>query len=665
MSSQTEAGMSERVDAAVRRAYDAILADLAALVRQGDASVDVASIVLDRVISFSGAAAGAIWLRRPDGPLQLHRGVKVAETGVLAGETQASHEALLARVVERGQACVVLPGPHEDNPTAALLLIAALRGESGAIGLFEVFHSAPLAQSAQRGLMRLMEEAGQIAASAIARPASLPAAEAGWAKDIEAFSRSVHSGLDLAATSFQIANEGRRVLACDRLSVAVARRKKCRLAAISGQEQFDRRSNAVRRLEGLAAAVLKGREPFWFDGESRELAPELEKAVHEYVDETFVKVVGILPLFPPAPTDEAARPAPIGALVVEQIETSRLDPARREAIEPLCHHSAAALANALRYEGLFLLPVWRTLGRAKAWVMGKGRRTAAAIAFALVTLIAALCIIPADFDLEARGQLQPVGRQDVFAQEPGVVQAVLVAHGDVVNPGQRLAEMRSLELDVAHTELRGQLSSASEELSAVEAALLARGRLEPAEREQLQGRKRQLAEKVQSLKEQLALVERRRELLVVTSPIRGQVTTLDVKNRLLQRPVERGQLLVSVADTDGEWELELYVPEDRIGHVMEAQQAAGGEPLEVRFVAANDPGTWLTGKIKEMHHRAEMHGEEGQSVAIKVAVEKRSIRHLRAGSTVVGRVHCGRRAVGYVWTHQVYEFIQRNILFRL
>jgi hypothetical protein len=37
----------------------------------------------------------------------------------------------------------------------------------------------------------------------------------------------------------------------------------------------------------------------------------------------------------------------------------------------------------------------------------------------------------------------------------------------------------------------------------------------------------------------------------------------------------------------------------------------------------------------------------------------------RPGATVVARIHCGRRALGYVWLHEVWEFIQSRVLFRL
>ena len=53
-------------------------------------------------------------------------------------------------------------------------------------------------------------------------------------------------------------------------------------------------------------------------------------------------------------------------------------------------------------------------------------------------------------------------------------------------------------------------------------------------------------------------------------------------------------------------------------------------------------------------------------VVIKVAINKDDIdpANLREGATVTGKVHCGRRSLGYVWFHDLLAFIQAKIFFR-
>jgi hypothetical protein len=126
---------------------------------------------------------------------------------------------------------------------------------------------------------------------------------------------------------------------------------------------------------------------------------------------------------------------------------------------------------------------------------------------------------------------------------------------------------------------------------------------------------------------------------------------------------------MSVADKTGPWELELKMPDDRLGHVNRAWQEArdGKRDLVVDYILATDPGTRHHGVVEEIHEQAEVHGDEGNAALVKVQIE--SDRHEReelgAGATVTARIACGRRPLGYVWFHDVLSFIQTQILFRL
>src|SRR2546423_14803375 len=62
----------------------------------------------------------------------------------------------------------------------------------------------------------------------------------------------------------------------------------------------------------------------------------------------------------------------------------------------------------------------------------------------------------------------------------------------------------------------------------------------------------------------------------------GRVLTWDVGHQLLARPVERGEVLVTVADLAADWQLDLDVPDDQIGHVAAARQTMQPD-LAVRF----------------------------------------------------------------------------------
>ena len=183
------------------------------------------------------------------------------------------------------------------------------------------------------------------------------------------------------------------------------------------------------------------------------------------------------------------------------------------------------------------------------------------------------------------------------------------------------------------------------------------------------GRAAQLQREIESLEQQKKLYESKKEDLKIRSPIDGVIVTWQVRDRLILRPVEKGQSLMSVADKTGPWELEVQMPDDRLGHinraVLDATKAKG--ELQVDYILATDPGTRHYGTVKEIHEQAEVHGESGNTVLVRITIDPslHDKEELGAGATVNSRIACGKRPLGYVWFHDVLSFIQSQIFFRL
>lgn len=167
-----------------------------------------------------------------------------------------------------------------------------------------------------------------------------------------------------------------------------------------------------------------------------------------------------------------------------------------------------------------------------------------------------------------------------------------------------------------------------------------------------------------SLEEQVQLFEEQEKQLIVTSPVDGQVTTWNARDLLLRRPVTKGQMLLTVVMPQGDWELELQMPENDMGYIAEAQAELGPE-LPVTYISMAKPGVKLPGTVKEVHQIAEVKGEEGNTVLIRVAINKDDVPVRRDGAEVTAQVYCGRASLGYVWFHDLVTFVQSKILFRL
>jgi multidrug efflux pump subunit AcrA (membrane-fusion protein) len=628
---------------------------------------------LNRVVQALAAAGGAVWLHKGDGTWDLSYQINFQETRLREDEEGLiRHGRLLNQVVSTGEGIMVPPraGSGDDgegsNPTDFLLLMGPIKSNERSEGVVEVFQRPGAPIGSQRGYLKFVLNMCELAGDYL-RGRQLrhyTDRQALWGQ-LETFTRLIHAGLHPGETAYTIANEGRRLIDCDRVSVALKKGSKYRVTAISGQDTFDKRANVVVLLSKLATAVGRSGDDVWYTGDTTDMAPQVETAIQDYVDEAHSKTVAVLPLKRVLPkqdeTQEREEAEPIGALIVEQIDDASLRDGFRQRVEVVRTHSSLAMSNALEHENLFLMPVWRALGKATWIIKARTLPKTLAVVGAVAALILALILVPADFTLHSEGTLEPVRKREVFAQVQGDVHEILVKHGQYVEAGEPLLSMRNTALDVELTSLEGQRQETVEQIAGLETSSRQQG-LKPADKQKMINDLTALRVRQISIEEKLAKRLEEKSRLSIKSPADGQVvTTWDVLENLRERPVERGQVLLSLADPTGDWELRLPMPEDRIGH-MARQAVDQAEALEVDYVLATEPGVTHRGKVRLIAARAEVHGEEGNTVLVKVDINKGDLdpEKLRPGASVSAKVHCGRRSIGYVYLHDAWAFVQRQ-----
>lgn len=662
-----------------------LVQDLTHLAQRDVSSLEFDIEFLDRVVAALGAYGGAVWRRSVHGSLDQQYQTRLDETLDLERpEDQAAHERLVVSVARNARAIVVLPDsspsdePDARNPSEHLLLLAPLMMESTAVGVVEVVQRSDASPLAREGFLRFLTQMCSVAAEQqrIRQRRLLRERQHLWSR-FGNFARSVHRNLDPRAVACQIANEGRPFVGCDRVSVAIMRGRECRVEAVSGQDTINPRANVIERMARLATAVTGAGETLNYVGQPLDLAPQVSEALEAYLDTAQSQVCLVVPLRRPPEmpaaddTKHDSTPEPVlGAVIIEQLQGGTPEEGWQNRAEAASEQASLALGNALEHDGLFLMPLWRALGRLKWIVEARTLPKTAVITGLIVIAVLVLCFFPARFQLEARGKLQPELRREVFARMEGVVDEVLVAHGDAVEKGEVLARLRSTTHDYQLTSVLGELRTVRSQLAANKAALLATNRQSAESR----ARHTELAAEIEQLTSREDSLQRRYEILTsqqgdleATSPIAGQVITWDVEKLLKSRPVQRGESLLTVADGAGPWILELQVPDRRIGDVMLARQGIKkDEPdLEVSFVLATEPGVRHLGKIKKVAMSAEVEDEEGSTVVVTVAIDRAELPVLRPGATVVAKIDCGYRSVGYVWFHEVIKFVQTRILFHL
>ncbi len=760
-----------------------LYAEIAQLARSDIGPDEFYAEMLPRVLSALAAVGGVVWAKQDQGQIGLQYQINLQESRLAekSEEDQMRHGRLLQKVMTTGEGLLVPPqsgagdSDQAANPTDWLLVLGPLKTELEVVGVVEVFQRAEAGAAIQRGYLRFLLEVCALASEFLnsRQLRHFSDRQSLWTQ-LEEFTRLVHGSLNPRDTAYTIANEGRRLIECDRVSVAIRKGERCHIEAVSGQDMVDKRSNTVRLLGRLATVVVASEEPMWYSGDTRDMAPQVEDAVQEYVDESHTKMIAVLPLKraqlvekdkerPDEPDDS---PRPVGALIVEQIEDSRVSQKMLSRVDVVAQHSSAAMVNALEHENLFLMPVWRALGKSRWIVQARNLPKVLLGLIAAVVLIVAMCIVPADFRLHAKGELQPVLRHDVFAAvDADRVTEVLVDHAASGTKGQVLAVLKNNKLSEELTQLIGQIATTREQMEQAHRLRTIDGRkLTQEEKARADGEYLTAKAKYDSLVRQRRNYAEQEKELQVKSPCDGVVFTWDVRTKLIDRPVQKGQVLMRVADPKGPWQLELHMSDDRMGYIMRAQneawakvrdrlrvvlrekmreqireklrsellaQAGGGaagdvesgdarpwggaksadvapgesdvdrqinEQLDARldkevdailagirgdqlsdklyeisgekmegrlrvpYILYTDTGHTYDGYVEDIHLVAEVRGEEGNTVLIKVAINKEDLRSedMRPGVTVNAKVECGRRAIGYVWFHDLLAFVRKS-----
>ena len=193
---------------------------------------------LNRTLSAIDAPAGAVWLRTPQGFLQIACQINLDKVG-LDGKRggRQCHNEILRQVFQaapprpvilepngRLRRAAAKPGPVPPaNLTEYFALFAPIvTTDKQALGVLEVFqdptHDPRLYPTFLNYAVQMAGYASQyhpfITAAAGIRPDAI-------FTQIEAFARLIHGTLNPTEVAYHVANEGRKLIECDRLCVGV------------------------------------------------------------------------------------------------------------------------------------------------------------------------------------------------------------------------------------------------------------------------------------------------------------------------------------------------------------------------------------------------------------------------------------------------------------
>ncbi|MBS0261404.1 MAG: HlyD family efflux transporter periplasmic adaptor subunit [Planctomycetes bacterium] len=506
-----------------------------------------------------------------------------------------------------------------------------------------------------------------------ATPAAANGAAAGKPAEEDPWILSLYERRKSTEVALIAANETRRLLSADRVTVGEQFGPRVRIQAVSGQQSVSLRSNAVRLLSTLAEQVCATGEKLSFTGDTRKFPPQFESLLADYLLESRSRVIIMQPVFGPkerqpettdSPEQEAnaEKPKPVGVLIVEQISETPLPADIDTRLERVAPHVGLALGNAQACERIFLLPLWLLIGNWKSRLRGRNTWKALAVLGAVLLVSLILAIVPWDYRVTGKGRMMPVERRGVFAPWDGEVVELFVQSGQTVRQGDLLLRMKNEDLATNLHKHQTQYDSKYQEFLTYSAQLSDPGTpLNKNTEIELYGKQAQAKAEMDGLEKQIETIRRQYEALAVRAPIDGKVSTFRIDELLRNRPVKFGELLLEVMDDTKSWRLEVDVPENRTGHILEAQRLAGDGKLRVKYMLATDTEKDFYGRLETLSNRSISSENEGLVVPVFVALDEVLPAAPTIGAEVTAKIYCGKRSLGYVWFGDVIEAARKYL----
>ena len=258
-------------------------------------------------------------------------------------------------------------------------------------------------------------------------------------------------------------------------------------------------------------------------------------------------------------------------------------------------------------------------------------------------LLYAVAFMPVSQTVSVTAILQPKSKRIYRAPMQGEVVDVNVREGQAVAGDTLLVRMKSTELDREIVDVEHELRALILRLSLIDQQQGTSLENRVYDDSTLEAEAKLLPEKIEFATARRTLLQSKRERLSICSMEAGQVATWDVQSDLLNRPVAKGSPLLTVFDPDGEWELNLAVPDFRVGLVADAIKKTDGG-ARVRFSLSSHPDQLLDAQLVRLASQAmpNPNGSGESVVQAKAKLDASQLPMKKDGAIVRASIDCGR-----------------------
>ena len=670
--------------------------------------------LLKRLLESLAAAAGAVWTRTPQGNLQIQFQVNLKEIGLdQSDEVRQSHGEILRVAVGQGKPMHLPPrsgmGAVEDgkpvagNTTDFLLMIVPILLNDQVVGLLEVWQHPNRPPAAVPGFIQYMtlmaELGGRYQRAQMLR--QMTGQEQLWTQ-LEIFARQVHGSLNPLEVSYVVANEARRLIECDRVSVGLRYGRRVSVEAVSGADVVEKRSNSVRLMRRLCDRVLAWGEKLIFNGvRDDSLPPKVLQTLDAYLAESPSKLLVVMPLKDERESKSKQRPRAV--LVMECFEPPAEPQQILARLDVVAKHATSALFNAVQHRRIPFRWVWMPLAKAQEGVGGPTSAIVMACCVAATVIVSILCLVPYPLKLDANGKLLPATRCYIYSPLAGQVKRFQVAPGETFGEGRNLVDLYDFnDLGTKIMALRQDIANAQHQIDSVQGE----DKNDHTTKEKsdqtrdLQAARATLSGKTEALALMMKSVgadrgaDRAGHYFLKAPPFtneqaqrlsRKEWTVLNSNfEDMVNSTVKPSDKLLWLGAKDGPWEVEMKIPQKHIGQVLQSFHGDRKKELDVDFLLRSDPTRAYKGKLRldriggEALSNKEDKDEAEPTVLAYVRIDNDDpdpdlakidagylLPHDMAppGTEVHGKIHCDDHPMGYSLFYGVFEFVYEKVVF--
>ncbi|MEW6358840.1 MAG: GAF domain-containing protein [Planctomycetota bacterium] len=439
-------------------------------------------------------------------------------------------------------------------------------------------------------------------------------------------SGEISTTLNPEEISFAVANLSAEVARADRCFVALMRRGRPEINAISGQDMVQRRSSLVKMLSEICKGIARAGEVQLF---TKERTQEIEDERMRNILERYFETAGMAAVVGVPIQDEGK---PIAVLCFERKDSVPFDGMDMSVIQNISNHSLIVLKNAIKYQRL---PMVRTLERIGRWKESIQKQSKLKLAFktALVLGLIELMFVPWNFRVPAEAQVASEVYGVIYTTIDGLISRVNVDTNDVVKEGQLLFVVEN-PADIRNCEIQDAEAKGAEQKSRMAETTAERVYwLEEAKK--FRANRDYYAERI--------------ERGNIKATVGGTVVTPELRQRLLNTPVTGGTRLCEIVDLS-RMELWLDVDEADISFVNVGQELKfiRAETEEVRSTVAD------IGKAAMPRER---------KVVFRVRAKVGEAKGLLPNMTGQAYIYIDQQPIWYVLFRRIINFVKTRILF--